>query len=297
MRAFVCRCRIFNVIVLVMLFWGGGNWIGEKNLAVAEEAKSPFSQLKARLEKDGIRTPLIEMAYGDTAVSFDVKGVSLFFVHSESRLNYDQFLKKKSIAKAQKYLVTHVDALNRAREVYGVDEAVITAILLVETRLGGYVGNRLVINTLSTMSVLSEPDQREQLWGALPQDRRMARDKFEKKADQKSAWAYKELKSFLLFCQREGIDPVTVKGSYAGAMGICQFMPSNALTLAKDGNGDGKIDLFTHADAIHSAANYLKRYGWQPSINRKEAFDVLYKYNHSKYYVNTLLKISDRLKK
>ena len=297
MAVFVCRYRIFNLIMLVMLFWGGGDWIGEKNLAVAKEAKSPFSQLKIRLEKDGIRPPLIEKVYDDAAISFDVKGVSLFFVHSESRLNYDQFLKTKSIAKAQKYLVTQADALNRAREVYGVDETVITAILLVETRLGGYVGNRLVINTLSTMSVLSEPDQREQLWRELPHDRRMARDKFEKKADQKSSWAYKELKSFLQFCQREGIDPVTVKGSYAGAMGICQFMPSNALTLARDGNGDGKIDLFTHSDAIHSAANYLKRYGWQPSINRKEAFDVLYKYNHSKYYVNTLLKISDRLKK
>ncbi|MCP4721788.1 MAG: transglycosylase SLT domain-containing protein, partial [Desulfobacteraceae bacterium] len=88
----------------------------------------------------------------------------------------------------------------------------------------------------------------------------------------------------------------SIKGSYAGAMGIPQFMPSNALTLAKDGNNDGRVDLFNHADAISSVANYLKHHGWKPGIPRQRQHEVLFRYNHSNYYVDTLLKVSDKLK-
>ena len=94
----------------------------------------------------------------------------------------------------------------------------------------------------------------------------------------------------------EGVDPVGINGSYAGAMGIAQFMPSNIITLAQDGNQDGRIDLFTHDDAIASIANYLKHYGWYPGIDGEKAYKVLYRYNHSKYYVDTLLKIAGLLK-
>ena len=62
-----------------------------------------------------------------------------------------------------------------------------------------------------------------------------------------------------------------------------------------DGNGDGRIDLFEDADAIHSIASYLKKHGWRPNQSRKGAFKVIYHYNHSKYYVNTILKIMDLL--
>jgi membrane-bound lytic murein transglycosylase B len=67
----------------------------------------------------------------------------------------------------------------------------------------------------------------------------MSRKKFEKKADQKASWAYRELKAFLTYTEKEGMDPTTIKGSYAGAMGISQFMPSNIAPYGKDGNADG----------------------------------------------------------
>lgn len=79
-------------------------------------------------------------------------------------------------------------------------------------------------------------------------------------------------------------------------MGLCQFMPSNILILAKDGDNDGRIDLFSHADAIMSIASYLKHYGWYPGIAGQEAYNVVYTYNHSSYYVNTILKIVELLK-
>jgi membrane-bound lytic murein transglycosylase B len=94
----------------------------------------------------------------------------------------------------------------------------------------------------------------------------------------------------------ENVDPVAIKGSYAGAMGISQFMPSNIPELAKDGNNDGSIDLFNHADAIASIAFYLKHHGWKPGISRQKAEKVVHHYNHSERYVDTVLKISKLLK-
>lgn len=264
----------------------------------ANEAKVPqeLNQLENRLIKDGFSRNYIESTFTNPKVSFSIKGVSLFFVHSESSLNYDQFISRKSISNALKYMADHKQDLQAAEDIYGVDKTVITAIILVETRLGTYLGNRHVINTLSTMAALSEKRNKEALWASLSDSKRFTREKFDKKVLKKSKWAYAELQAFLKFAQREKIDPVAVKGSYAGAMGISQFMPSNALTLGKDGNKDGKINLFEHPDAIHSIANYLKQYGWKPNVNRQKAHKILYKYNHSNYYVDTLLKISDKLK-
>jgi membrane-bound lytic murein transglycosylase B len=159
------------------------------------------------------------------------------------------------------------------------------------------VGKKSVINTLATLSAMTDEKPRQTIWDNLPDDdRRMSRKKFEKKADQKSSWAYRELKAFLTYTDKEGMDPTTIKGSYAGAMGIAQFMPSNIAPYGKDGNADGQVDLFVHADAISSVASYLKHYGWKPGLSREQAFKVVYHYNHSKYYVNAILDIADQLK-
>ncbi len=282
--------KIFIIFILLL----------NTSMACALEKKirgNEFKELKERLVKDGFSENSIKKIYDTPRVTFALKGVSAFFVHSEGSLNYDQFLSKKSILNASKYMKTHKKELEKAQKEYGVDKSIVTAIMLVETRLGKYLGNKNVINTLSTMSTLSEKSQREALWKFLSSSsKRMKKEKFDKKADKKSEWAYDELKALLKFAAREKIDPTKITGSYAGAMGISQFMPSNALNLAKDGNKDGKVDLFNHTDAIHSIANYLKNFGWKSSLERKEAHKVLYKYNHSNYYVNTLLKISDRLK-
>jgi membrane-bound lytic murein transglycosylase B len=255
-----------------------------------------FADLQKRLIHDGFDAAYIQALYRHPRTRFEMKGVALFFVHSEGRLNYDQFLSEDSLRNARNYMQEHKEALTIAAREQGIAPEIITAIILVETRLGTYVGKRSILNTLSTMAALEDRQIRRELWHSLPESRRYAKSKFEKRADQKADWAYHELKAFLKYAASEKIDATAVPGSYAGAMGIAQFMPSNALRLGRDGNADGKINLFIHADAIASIANYLKHHGWQPGINRKKAYNVLLKYNYSKYYVNTLLTIYDRLK-
>jgi membrane-bound lytic murein transglycosylase B len=263
----------------------------------ASVPESPFAPVKSLLIRDGFDPSKIEQLFGDPRIETAFKSVSLFFVHSEARLNYDQFTTEESIRKAQDYIDKHRDKLIMAEKTYGVDKNVITAILLVETRLGTVTGSSPILNTLATMASLKDPDRRERLFQNITNPNRLPRESFEKQADRRWNWAYDQLKAFLQYTEREDMDPLAISGSYAGALGIAQFLPTSILAYAKDGNGDGRIDLFDHADAIASVANYLKTFGWKPGVSREKAEKAVFAYNRSSYYVNTILTIKDLLGK
>jgi len=265
----------------------------------AEDKNISFQALETQLIKDknaNFTEAQIKRIYNNPGVFFDIKGVASYFRHQESKLNYDQFLSSKSIKRASDYMRNHYAPLLKAEIDYGVDKEAITAIMLVETRFGSYVGNRPVICILSTMAALEDKTIRDRFWEKIPKKNRITREEYEKKAVRKAQWAYKELVAFLTYVEREGMDPYTINGSYAGAMGLAQFMPSNIIILAADGNNDGSINLFHDEDAIASIANYLKHYGWKPGISREEAGKVVHHYNHSPYYVETVLNIIEKLK-
>jgi membrane-bound lytic murein transglycosylase B len=255
-----------------------------------------FAALQTRLFQDGFDPQTIRHIYAQPGVNFEIKGVGLFFRHNEARLNYDQFLQSRRIRMARAYMLDHSGALSMTEDQYGVPGEIVTAIILVETQLGTLVGNQTVFNILSTMAALDDAQVRKTFWQELPREGRLSPKAFEKKADRKSRWAYNELKALLRFVATENMDPVTIRGSYAGAMGYCQFMPSNVLRLGVDGNGDERVDLFDHTDAIASVGNYLKHHGWKPGMTRAQQVKVILKYNYSKPYANTILKIADRLK-
>jgi membrane-bound lytic murein transglycosylase B len=264
--------------------------------AATEDSIAGFNSLQARLAQEGFDPVMLQNLFQKPDVHFESRTVSLFFMHSEARVNYDQFLSQESIQKARKYIQDHLSELDTAETTLGVNKEVITAIMLVETRLGTYLGNNSILNTLSSLAAMKDSGPREVVWNSIQEDRRPNRSAFEEKADAKSAWAFQELKAYLKYTGREKIDPSTIYGSYAGAMGISQFMPSNILAYGRDGNQDGRIDLFDPSDAIMSIANYLKSFGWKPGISYDAAFDVVYHYNHSKVYVTTILKIAEQLK-
>ncbi len=136
-----------------------------------------------------------------------------------------------------KFWNRHRETLARAEKEYGVPAHIIVGILGVETRYGGYMGDDPVINALATFA-FNYP-KRERFFTA-------------------------ELEAFLLMAREEKQDPYHYLGSYAGAMGMPQFMPSNYRKLAVDFDQDGKKDIWdTPADAIGSIGNYLRHHGWR----------------------------------
>ena len=158
----------------------------------AEEIKqeNEFNALIQKLINDGFEKNRIEQLFSNDNVFFNPEGVSLFFIHTESSLNYDQFLSKKSIANAFKYMDVHQDALKQAQKIYGVDKTIITAILLVETRLGTYLGKRTVINPLSTMAALTDETLQKRIWDSISDKKKPKKEDFIKKVKKRSKWGY-----------------------------------------------------------------------------------------------------------
>ena len=268
-------------------------WVCFTQTAVhAKNSHTYFETLQESLIKDGFDKTTIIKLYSNPRVYFETKKASGFLSHRESVLNYDQFALPKNIRNSRKYMAKHKPHLLKAERTYGVNQEIITAIILIETRLGKILGGPSVLNMLSTLASLKDPDVRNMFWGKVSKSTEFTKKKFQIWAERKSKWAYNELKAFLTYTARENMDPVRIYGSYAGAMGIAQFMPSNILAFAKDGNNDGRVDLFNHADAITSIASYLKHYGWHNGITRKGAYKVIYHYNHSRQYVDAVLNVA-----
>jgi membrane-bound lytic murein transglycosylase B len=257
---------------------------------------APFAGLQRRLAADGFSAVELGQLFRRPEVSFDIDGVSLFFRHTEARAKYERFTSEAALREAADYQRRFTPELAEAERRFGVEREVITGILLVETWLGTYLGKHTVFNTLATMATLSEPGPREAMWDAIPPEVRFERALYDEKVRKKSGWAYSELKALLTYAAREDFDPLAIRGSYAGAMGICQFMPSNALRLARDGNRDGRVDLFAHGDAIASVAHYLQQSGWKRGLAGEGAVRVILRYNYSRPYADTVLTIAERLR-
>jgi membrane-bound lytic murein transglycosylase B len=149
-----------------------------------------------------------------------------------------QFLTPQLIAAGSQFWSRHTEDLERAEAQYGVPPEVILGILGVETFYGRNTGSFRVLDALATIAF----------------DGERRRDYFRE-----------ELEHLLLLSRDSSIDPLSIKGSYAGAMGLPQFMPSSYRRYAVDYDGDGTIDLLgSPADAIGSIASYLKSFGWVP---------------------------------
>lgn len=283
------------MILIAGLLVAGFLLLNESRATVDPNSK-PFSSIQNKLIADGFDSIKIMRLYDQPHVFFEADGVTLLFTYREARVDYAQFTNNWSIGKAQQYMQKYEAELARIEEQYHVDKKVITAILLVETGLGASVGTRSTLNTLSTMAALMDPAVRDMLWDLIPDSKKISRKKFEKKAAARSKWAYQELKAFLTYTEREGFDPTTIPGSFAGAVGVAQFMPTSILAYGTDGDDDGMVDMLNHTDAMASVANFLKSHGWRQGQDSKKAEKIIHYYNHSTYYVNTILKIAKLLK-
>jgi membrane-bound lytic murein transglycosylase B len=109
-------------------------------------------------------------------------------------------------------------------------------------------------------------------------------------------WAYNETRALVKYMLKSGLAPDRFPGSIYGAIGLCQFMPSNIETYGADGSDDGVIDLFDIMDATMSLSRYLARHGWKPGISRAQQHKCLMAYNHAAIYANTILALSDMVK-
>jgi len=208
---------------------------------------------------------------------------------------HDIVLSPERLAEAREFYAANRQALARVRERYGVPEEYLVALLAVETRVGRYLGDEVAVVNLSSLTAAEDPARVAPAFAyENPSPDRQAW--LTKKALEKGEWAYGELKALLRYADAQGMDPLSIPGSVYGAIGICQFMPSNALKYAVDGDGDGKADLFNTEDALASLGNILRAMGWKPPMSDEAMRKVFYGYNHSQVYVNTIMGAAARLR-
>ncbi|GJM04657.1 MAG: soluble lytic transglycosylase B [marine bacterium B5-7] len=147
------------------------------------------------------------------------------------------FLKQKRIDEGVEFLNKNQEKLHAAEERFGVPAEIITAIIGVETFYGRIAGSYRVVDALNTLGFY-----------------------YPKRA----AFFRSEFEQFLLLAREQGFDPLSLKGSYAGAMGMPQFISSSYRHYAIDFDGDDTIDIWNNSDdAIGSVANYFAEHGWQ----------------------------------
>ena len=154
-----------------------------------------------------------------------------------------QFITEAHINNGAAFWNNNADSIQKASVTYGVNPEYIVAIIGVETFFGRNIGKTRIIDALTTLAF--DTQRRAKFFTA-------------------------ELENFLLMTREEGYEPLKPVGSWAGAMGLGQFMPSSFRTLAVDFNNDGHRDLWNQCDAIGSVAHYFSRNGWQNNMSVAE---------------------------
>jgi len=186
------------------------------------------------------------------------------------KIDWDQFIARltapESVSPGNLFLREHEETLRQAEEKFGVAREVLAAIFRVESNFGQNTGRYGTWNVFYTFLLRSTEEKR---W----------------------RWAAENLVSLAAYCKAAGTDCFEIRGSYAGALGPAQFLPSSLQAYGKDGNGDALVNPFDPADALFSTANFLLQSGW-----REDKIGALGKYyGSSNGYPRAILAYAEAL--
>lgn len=202
----------------------------------------------------------------------------------------------RQIKKGRTFMKENADVLSTVENLFGASPRIITAILIIESRLGSYPMPYNVVNAYANLAFLLDPGYLKEVQDryavAYPQlldDATIARSK------RKAKWAVGELFYLVHIANHLDIDPLSISGSFAGALGPAQFIPSSFWIFGIDGDRDGMADPFNMTDANLSMGHYLKKHGWREDAPLAQKRKALWFYNRSDVYVNTVMMIYEQL--
>ena len=234
-------------------------------------------------------------AFNDKYVKINVTG---YLKSSDHSHNYSS----KSVEKSKEFLKNNDSLLKAAAKKYEVSKEVIVAILWVETKFGTYVGNNHLPSVFLSTALVNEPkfvqlniNEIDSTKYSKAEYKKLV-DKIKQRSIKKSNWALEELIAMYEIEKQNRLNFDIIYGSWAGAFGFSQFLPSSYNKWAVDGNNDNIINLFEVEDAVHSVANYLKVHGWDNN-NQEKQRKAVFAYNNSTSYVNSVLKLAEKIKK
>ena len=205
----------------------------------------------------------------------------------------DRMVNDETVKKGVDFFHKYKDILCKTYAETNVEATDIIAILNWESKLGTMTGEQKIIKIFAAQYFFGEARNSELIKsGEYGKEGAMTVEAGKKRVERLKRNALSNMSALLIQAKEKKFDPLEVKGSWAGAIGFPQFMPAS-MKFAKDGNGDGKIDLFVMEDAIVSVANYLKLHGYA----KKGSVAAFKAYNNDKVYAEGVRKYSDLVKK
>jgi membrane-bound lytic murein transglycosylase B len=264
-----------------------------KSAAFSPEELEP---LLSSLEAIGFDRQTIDRVFYDERLRKIDRIVTINAINPDSASSYEQFTSPYAIHLARRFRRRHGAELRQVEREYGVPEEIIVAILLVETQFGRAKLPFRVLEVFTTLAVEGDPRAVERHYDRIRQrNPEIGKEWLASRLMDKAQFAFAELVAVLEMFRENVQHLYEVRGSYAGAIGIPQFLPSSYLEWAVDGDGDGSIDLDNLSDAMPSVANYLRSHGWTEQAPFRDQWRAVWEYNHSGHYVRTIFEIALRL--
>ncbi len=236
--------------------------------------------------------PRAQLVYGERTVSI----VAPSMLKTQRQQHVDllkKFLQPEHVSRATAFAREHAAQLEQAEKKHGVDREVIVAILMFETRLGTITGDYRAFNSFVSQAYFIDEANAVAHSGERGKEEKklLAEKKQQERVERIRSRARNNLLALVRMSKARNMDPLDVKGSWAGALGFPQFMPAS-LRWADDGDGDGKVDLFTFPDSFASVGRYLSEHGF-----KKDRQKAVWSYNHEAAYVSGVLGFADALAK
>lgn len=264
------------------------------------EKERVFKPVIEKLLAKGADTLFVYKLINDPNATFDDNFIKINVTGYLKKADYTSHYSSRSVRKTKDFVKRNADVLDACEEKYGVPKEFIASILWIETRHGSYLGGSHISSVFLSAALADEEEYVKMNKEALRQDfsgdsleLRRLEEKIEKRSAKKADWALNELLAIEELSKRSPIPYNEIKGSWAGAFGISQFLPSSYVKWAVDGDGDGIVNLFDEEDAIYSVANYLTVNGWGEDIESRRK--AVYHYNNSSAYVDAVFKLAEKI--
>ncbi|MFA6434926.1 MAG: lytic murein transglycosylase [Elusimicrobiales bacterium] len=261
----------------IILLYGSLSFCGAEAADPVPAQANVFKAVIKSLQGSGVPESYVKSVFDDPRVTIHEDIIALIHKPAE-KFTYEEYRKllitEERIAGGAQFYADNKSLLAGVSQTYGVDPFVLVALVGIESKFGEKKGKYPVFNALYTQAEL------------LPR---------------RSAWAVKELAQFLKLCYFRRREPFAIYGSYAGAFGFGQFMPSSYNAYAVDFDGDAYPDHFAWPDTLASIANYFVKNGYhsrgQGFSEGSGVWKALRAYNHSDNYVRVILDLRLEIQK
>lgn len=271
--------------------------------AVAElqqDTTLPLQRAIRSARRYGVDSMFLARLVAQPATMYHPRLLKLNVTNFAQKPDYSFNHNKASVRKVREFIRAHDSVLSKAEKAYDVPAEVIASILWVETKWGAVMGTTHVPSVYLSLMLSTDSAMVEEYIEAVMRQRVLDSSKrdsvrgvVQARALKKTQWAAEQLKA-LDSIQRDGtLDIMSLRGSWAGAFGLSQFLPSSYRSWAVDGNSDKEINLDHISDAVHSVANYLATNGWGPTTEQRRA--AVHHYNNSQAYVDAVLTLARKV--